>query len=477
MNCRDEDTIVALATPPGPGAMAVIRISGGRALDIVGRIFRGRRSPAEVTDREVLFGEVTGTTGDPIDQVLILVMRGPRSMTGEDVVEIDTHGGLLVPRLVLRRAVEEGARPAEPGEFTKRAFLSGKMDLAQAEAVEAIVRASSEAAARAAVRQLKGGLSAEISNLEDTLAYRLAALEAHIDFDESDLEPLDLVGLGSDLERLEGVVGGLHDNYGAGKYLREGLDVVIVGKPNVGKSSLFNRLLGKDRAIVSEIAGTTRDVVDGLIGVDGHLVRIHDTAGLWDPSDGLEAEAVKRTGQAIAEADMALVVVDASSGLTDEDRLILEEVSSLPAIVVANKADLGACGECGCDDAPKPDSAGGAHPAVATSGNTPIGGAALAVSALKGWGVGQLTEMLRAAAQERVGNAGHAMIVNERQALSLREARLAIQRARQALEEDAPIVLIASDLTHCLGCLGEISGRNVAAGVLDQIFSRFCIGK
>lgn len=454
----DEETIVALATAAGIGAVAIVRMSGSRAVEIAGRIFRGKRMPAEVVEREVLFGEVRCSAGDPIDQVLMVVMRAPRSLTGEDVVEINTHGGLLVPRLVLRRAVEEGARPAEPGEFTKRAFLNGKIDLTQAEAVEEIVRASSEKALRTAVRQLRGGLSQEISKLEQSLLYWLASVEARIDFEEGDIEPLDRAGLAGALRAAEESIQTLLDSYDAGKYMRDGLDVVIVGKPNVGKSSLFNRLLGKDRVIVSEIAGTTRDVVDGLFGVDGLLIRVHDTAGLRDASDEIESEAVKRTRQAIAEADVALVVLDSTSEADAEDARILEEVSGLDAIVVANKADLVGRTETDC-----------AGSAVAV--------AAQPVSAVKGWGIGALVEALRAIATERLGEAEYAVIVNERQAGNLREAMKAIQAAKRSLAEDLPLVLAASDLTHALNCLGEISGKKVASGVLDQIFSRFCVGK
>ena len=481
MNCHEEDTIVALATPRGIGAVAVIRISGDRALSIAERIFTGKRMPREVEDRAVLFGEVTGPMGDPIDQVLMIVMRGPRSMTGEDVVEIDTHGGLLISRLVVKRAVQEGARPAEPGEFTRRAFLNGKIDLTQAEAVEAIVRASSEAALGAAVRQLRGGLSDEISRLEQVVVFWLGSVEAQIDFEEGDLEPLDRAGLIGALEGLEKDIAGLLDKYDAGKFLRDGLDVVIIGRPNVGKSSVFNRLLGQNRVIVSEFPGTTRDVVDGLIGVDGHLLRIHDTAGMRNPSDEIETEAVKRTRRAVAGADMALVVLDASSGVTDEDRAILEEARGLPCIVVANKADLIGGVPLSMEASPQSEGTPAVGPGEGSCGLGPeIGappGASLAVSALKGWGIGQLLERLKAAAQERVGEAACAIMVNERQALSLREARDALLRAKRALDEDAPLVLVASDLTLGLNCLDQISGKNVAVDLLDQIFSRFCIGK
>ncbi len=448
----ENDTIAAVATSPGHSALGIVRMSGMAAIRICTKVFRGKQAPSEARDRSILFGEVVGGDGVAIDQVLVLVMKGPGSVTGEDVVEITCHGGMLVPRLVLRRVVEEGARPAEPGEFTKRAFLNGKMDLAQAEAVEEIVRASSEKALRVAMRQLKGDLSRELGTLEETLLGWLTLIEANIDFVEEEIDTVDKAALtnalGGVCRRLEDLLAA----YEQGKYLKAGLNVVIVGKPNVGKSSLFNRLVGRDRVIVSEIPGTTRDVVDGLVGVDGVVLRLHDTAGVRRAADSIEVEAVRRTRAAISDADIALVVLDASACLSAEDHEILEEVLAKPKVVVANKIDLPVAPEWQHE-------------------------ACLKVSALKGWGLPDLFEALAAVAQEKVGDLEYEIVVNERHARCLRGALGAARRGIATLDERLSLEFIASDIRYVLDCLGEVTGRRVASKVLDEIFSRFCIGK
>jgi len=448
----ESDTIAAVATPPGVGALGIVRMSGNAATAICDKIFRGKQTPSQAQDRSILFGEVVGADRACIDQVLVLVMRGPGSVTGEDVIEITCHGGLLAPRLLLRRLVEEGARPAEPGEFTKRAFLNGKMDLAQAEAVEEIIRASSDKALQVALRQLKGGLSRELEGLERILFEWLATIEANIDFVDEEVEAVDLVGLAGALDGVAHKIGNLLRAHRSGKYLKEGLDVVVVGKPNVGKSSLFNCLVGKDRVIVSEVAGTTRDVVDDLVCVDGLVLRIHDTAGMRRASDVIEEEAVRRTKDAIGEADLALVVLDGSGALEPEDCEIMAEVSAKPKVIVANKSDLPAAQDW--------------------AGEQP-----LRVSALKGWGLPELMEGLAGLARAKIGDLGYEIVVNERHAGRLRDALAAVDRAGGSLQDRLPLECIASDVRYSLDCLGEITGKKVTSEILDAIFSRFCIGK
>jgi tRNA modification GTPase len=448
-----EDTIAALATSPGPSAVGMVRMSGLEAVAICDRVFRGKISPAQAADRTVILGEIVSSDGSPIDQVLVVVMRRPRSLTGEDVAEITCHGGNLAPRLVLRRLIEAGARAAEPGEFTKRAFLNGKMDLAQAEAVAEIVHASSEKALEVAVRQLKGELSDRCSGIEESLLNWLAAIEADIDFVEDEIEPVDRSALDRDLARVGRDVAGLAASYEQGRYIKDGIDVTIVGKPNVGKSSLFNRLVGHDRVIVSTSPGTTRDVVDGLVRVNGVILRLHDTAGVRDGVGSIEAEALRRTRQAIDEADIALVVLDVSTPLTDEDLSIIGEVASKAHIVALNKTDL-----------PK---------RAATDGFE----GALDVSALQGWGFPDLVEHLRLLAEAKVEHLNYEVIVSERHVACLRRAREAVERAGRALGEGLSLEFVASDLRTALDAVGGITGRNVSSEVLDRIFSRFCIGK
>ena len=448
-------TIVALATSPGPGAISVIRVSGEASLAICDKVFHGRILPSEARDRSAVLGEVVGCDGSPIDQVMLLVMRGPRSLTGEDVVEISCHGGHLAPRLVLRRLVEAGAEPAEPGEFTKRAFLNGKMDLAQAEAVVDIVQAGSEKALQAAVRQLKGGLSRHFDELEHFLFETLTRVEANIDF--ADEEDIGVLGREDLADRLDASIAGLEEVLSVheqGRHIKRGLSVVIVGKPNVGKSSLFNRLVGEDRVITSREAGTTRDVVDGTVGVNGVVLRVHDTAGLGSVGTGaIEREAVGRTRRTLVDADLALVVLDASEPISVEDREVLGEATRKPHLVIANKTDL---------------------PIRAGLGEF---GGAVRLSALTGEGMPGLLAGLRAFAHRAMGDLDYEILVSERHAACVRRSLEALGRARGAVDEGLPLEFPASDIRQALDCLGEVTGRKVARHVLDEIFSRFCIGK
>jgi tRNA modification GTPase len=447
------DTIAALATPPGVGAISTIRMSGPSAIQICDQVFRGKRKPSAVPDRSVVLGEVTASDGAPIDQVLVTIMRGPHSLTGEDVVEISGHGGRAAPRLILKRLVEMGARPAGPGEFMRRAYLGGKLDLAQAEAVAEIVRAESDRALALAVRQLKGELSERLGDIEDSLTDWLAIVEANIDFVEEEIEPVDPVALGGALRDMSAGLKHLLATFDQGRVVREGLEVAIVGKPNTGKSSLFNRLVGTDRVMVSAVPGTTRDVVDGKVWINGYMVKIHDTAGLWDGDDALGREAGRRTEAALDRADMAIVVLDLSRPLSDEDFRFARLVSTKPHVYVANKADLPRRAD------PRPEWCG------------------LEVSALKGWGLKDLLARLEDMAHERIGDLGLEVGVNERHAACLKPAIEALGRAGKALGGGVPLEFVASDMRCALDSMGEITGRTVGSSVLDRIFSRFCIGK
>jgi tRNA modification GTPase len=448
-----EDTIAAVASPAGIGAVSLVRMSGPDAIGIADRVFRGRTSPSRARDRSVLLGEITSCDGSAIDQALVLVMRAPRSLTGEDTIEINCHGGNIAPRLVLRRLIEEGARPAEAGEFTKRAFLNGKLDLAQAEAVSEIVHASSEKALRVAMRQLRGELSEWLAGLERTLLDWLALIEANIDFVEDEIAPVDTEALAADLERARAELEKLLAAHEQGRYVKQGLDVAIVGRANVGKSSLFNRLVGRDRVIVSAVPGTTRDVVDGLVSVNGMVLRLHDTAGLGAQLGPIDAEAERRTRCEIDQADMTLVVLDMSEPLCQQDSDIIGEVQAKTHLIVANKTDL-------------------PQKAELTELTNPV-----RVSALKGWGMAELLEGLRHAAHSKIGDLDYEIIVSERHAACIREALEAVLRAHAALLDTIPLEFIASDIRTALDHLGAVTGRNVSSRVLDEIFSRFCIGK
>jgi tRNA modification GTPase len=447
------DTIAAISSAVGPGAISVLRLSGPGALAISDRVFRGRQRPSECGHKSVLVGEIAGADESPIDQILLLIMRAPNSYTGEDVVEITCHGGITAPRLVLRRLVGEGARLAEPGEFTKRAFLNGKMDLAQAEAVSELVQARSEKALRAAVRQVRGDLSARIARAEQALIDHLALIEADIDFPDEEVGQIDRARLAREVGRIRDGLGSLLSTHGSSRFIREGIEAVIVGRPNVGKSSLFNSLVGEDRVIVSDVPGTTRDRVDAPVTVDGLLVNLHDTAGVLEARDGIEAAAMEKTKASLAASDVVLVVVDASSPLGPADRHTVRQTAGKRRMIVFNKIDL--------EDM---DEHLGDEPEVR-------------VSALHGWGVDELLRGLREICEDMVGDLADEIVTSERHAVCLGEAVEALEAARAALMDQLPLELVASDLRTALLGLGKITGSNASEHLLDEIFSRFCIGK
>jgi tRNA modification GTPase len=455
---QDHDTIAAIATAPGRGAIGVIRVSGPDALEVAGRLFRGDRDPADMPGFSVSRGWIEHN-GERLDEVLCLVMRAPRSYTREDVVEFHCHGGAVPLRRVLAAVIGEGARPAAPGEFTRRAFLSGRIDLAQAEAVADIIAGRTEAAARAASVQLAGGLSKSIREIRRGLVELLARLEAGIDFsDEEDVvavEPEEFV------ERLESAKAGLAeliDQAGRGARLRDGARVVIAGRPNVGKSTLMNRLLRSERVIVTDTPGATRDVVEDLVEFAGIPVRLFDTAGIRERADEVEKMGVEKARAALENADLALLLVDGSEPLTDDDRELADTLSP-PAILVVNKCDL---------------------ETVVIEGEVKAldpGAPLKRVSALTGEGVEDLEA---AAAEALIGGAASVeppAVTNVRHADLLRRAEDAIKRAISARQEGLSDEFAASDLRIGIDALGEITGETATDEVLDIIFSRFCIGK
>jgi tRNA modification GTPase len=454
MPYREGDTIVAAATPPGIGALAVVRLSGPGSIALAEAVFRGRTPVSEAPARTLLHGEVIGADGEGIDEVLLASFRAPHSFTGEDSVEISCHGGPYLVRRILARIVEAGARLAEPGEFTRRAFRNGRLDLAQAEAVADLVRARTEAAARSALAQLRGALSARTRAARETLLDLLANVEADLDFaSEEDVPRYDareaarlVASAAEELEKLAGE----GEN---GRLLREGVRTVIVGRPNSGKSTLFNALLGEERAIVSDEPGTTRDFLEGEADIGGLLFRLEDTAGVREGAEGVEGEGIRRSWKRQEEADLLLVTIDGSEPLTDEDRRILQATAGKKRIVVLTKGDLG-----------------GAHrlPPAEADG-------AVSVSAMTGEGIDRLRERMRRETAERAeGAGGDAVATSVRQIEALKEAAAAARRASGVVETAE---LFADDLRAAIGHLGAITGEGAADEVLDRIFARFCIGK
>jgi tRNA modification GTPase len=438
------DTIAALATPFGAGAVALVRMSGPRALEVAGKVFRGRRASDDWPAGRVMRGRIEHG-GETVDEVLLTAFRAPRSYTGEDVVEISGHGGVVVAQAVLRSLLSAGARAAEPGEFTRRAFLNGKMDLTQAEAVMDLITAKGEAAARAASGQLEGRLGRAVESLREEMLTALAHLEAFIDFPEEGIDPDSGRALLGRVDALHDAVARLLSTADEGRMLREGVRLVIQGEPNVGKSSLLNLLLGYDRAMVSEIPGTTRDTIEENLTLRGIPFRVVDTAGLRESDDPLELEGMRRTRRHVEQADVVVRVLEAGG-----DPEI--PAASPREIRVLNKIDLHRG-----DKVPE--------------GVVPL-------CCLDGRGLEDLVAaVLDRTDLGKVDRLGEVVAVNARHQSCLQTARDYLAEARKSLERaDAP-ELTALELKSALAAVGEITGAVDTEDVLDKIFSNFCIGK
>ncbi len=464
------DTIAAIATPIGEGGLAVIRVSGQDALAVVERCFRpaGKSSkpPTQAQSHTIHYGHVV-RDGQVVDEVMVAVLRAPRTFTREDTVEISCHGGLLPAKLVLDAVLASGARLAQPGEFTRRAFLNGRIDLAQAEAVADLIHSRTELALQAANEQLAGKLSARINVLRDDLMRVLAHVEAHIDFPDEDIAPDTQAEL---LRRLrDGVafIDSLLRTANEGQILRRGIRVAIIGRPNAGKSSLLNQLLGHDRAIVSPIAGTTRDTIEETANIRGIPVIFVDTAGLRDSADAIEAEGIRRSRDTAAKADLVLHVIDASEPLTDADAYWLSEFSDKKRILIRNKTDLPS--RLASEELQLRHPASGirdqATPVVNMSCTTAAG-----LEALK-------DGIKDAVWSGEIGGEMLQVMISSRHQDALQRTRSATIRATEALASGLTLELVAADLRGAVLAVGEIVGKTSTEDLLDSIFSQFCLGK
>ncbi len=455
-----DDTICALATPSGAGGLGVIRLSGPRAFAIADAVTRRPRNiPCASRKGHTLHrATVTDTQGGRIDDVLLAVFHAPRSYTGEDTVEISAHGGPVPLRQIIGRLLEQGARLARPGEFTQRAFLYGKMDLAQAEAVGDIIAARTDQAHALAQRQGAGRLSEAVYAVRDVLLGVLARIEASIDFPE-DVGELDLGFCLDEINRADALVQTLLQTAGSGILMREGLTVVLLGRPNVGKSSLLNALLRTSRAIVTSLPGTTRDTLEESLNLHGIPLRLTDTAGLRETTDPIEQIGVARSRDALARADFALLILDAQKGETEEDAALRRLLASRPHLVVWNKWDLVA-----------------ADP-VRLPG---INGNAVAVSAVTGWNMDTLEDALAQAigyGASPVTSADDAVVTHARHRRALQSAREGMNAARATLAANLPADFLSIDVQGALSALGQITGETTPDDIIREIFSRFCIGK
>ena len=505
-----DDTIAAIATPLGEGGLTVLRLSGPQSLAIADKCFvpQGKSSlkPSAAPTHTIHYGRIE-RQGKVIDEVLMAVMRAPRTFTREDVVEISCHGGLLPAKLVLDTLLEKGARLAEPGEFTKRAFLNGRLDLAQAEAVADVIHSRTELALAAANEQLAGKLSQRINQLRDDLMKTLAHVEAHIDFPDEDIAPDTKEQLLKRLRDGAAFMDELLRTADEGQILRRGIRTAIIGRPNAGKSSLLNQLLGHERAIVSHIPGTTRDTIEETANIRGLPVVFIDTAGLREAGDEIEAEGIRRSHESLAKAELILHVLDASEPLTEGDRRYLAEFEDKKRILVLNKTDL-----------PRrfvlPDlenegqsarERGAAVPAAETLVDSmgqkmamPIDGGTsqrrgtgalhydvqrpglpvVEVSCLTGAGLESLKDGIKQCVWSGEIKAEMLQVmINSRHQQALKRAREAAVRAADALGADFTLELVAMDLRIAVNAVGEIVGKTSTEDLLDSIFSQFCIGK
>lgn len=460
----DTDTIAAIATPRGEGGIGIVRISGSDALRIVQCLFHPSRQKTYRPKRShtLTRGVIRSPeTGHVVDEALVAYFRAPNTYTGEELVEIHGHGGTLVLSRILALVCDAGARPANPGEFTQRAFLNGRLDLAQAEAVADVIAAKTEWSLRAATAQLRGSLSREVEILRQTLVAVLAEVEAQVDFPDEDL---DFEATDALVERMRGVARAIERllaDAEQGRILRDGLNVVIVGKPNVGKSSLLNALLREERAIVTPVPGTTRDVIEDYVNLRGIPVRLSDTAGIRETVDPVEVEGVARSHRQAASADLLIVALDSSRPLDSDDIALLKSSSGRPRLLLLNKSDLRPVWMASALEPYRDDS-------------TPV----VSVSLKTGDGFDAFLDALaNAALGSRALDAEPPMVTNVRHRQALRAASDALAHVFDSLRVAASPELVAVDLRGALNAVGLIVGGTATDDILDVIFSRFCIGK
>ncbi len=458
-----EDTIAAIATPIGEGGISVVRLSGSKAIEIADRAFRGRNSLASVATHTAHFGRFVNSHGDLVDDVVSTVFKQPHSYTGEDVVEVSCHGGMYLTKIILAELLDHGARMAEPGEFTKRAFLNGRIDLSQAEAVADLIKARTEAAQITSIQQLEGRLSSEIRILRERLINLVSLIELELDFVEEGLEFVTRSRITDEISVVEDRINSMIDSYGVGKIYREGVKVVLCGRPNVGKSSIFNMLLNSNRAIVTNIPGTTRDTIEESININGVIFTLNDTAGIRESDDTIENEGVLRTKAEIETADILLFIIDLSEGYTKTDSSIIENLAGVrerKLMIIENKCDL----------------INGSYNEMISSGLRTR--EATIVSAKTGFGLETLREKLSSLSANGSGLSDKSVIVtNIRHVNSLRDAHMNLEKAKLSLQGGCTGEFVALDLRATCNSLGEIIGEVTSDDILTNIFSKFCIGK
>lgn len=458
----DLDTITSISTPMGEGAIGIVRLSGPQAVEIADKLYKGKHLLNDVRSHTINYGHIIDPESkEVIEEVMVSVLRAPKTFTREDIIEINCHGGILTINRVLELTMTYGARMAEPGEFTKRAFLNGRIDLSQAEAVMDFIRSKTDRASKVAMNQIEGRLSDLIKKQRQSILEILAQVEVNIDYPEyDDVEDATTEFLLEQSKEIKQEINRLLDTGAQGKIMREGLSTVIVGKPNVGKSSMLNNLIQDNKAIVTEVAGTTRDVLEEYVNVRGVPLRLVDTAGIRETEDIVEKIGVERSRKALSQADLILFVLNNNEALTQEDYTLYEVVKNEDVIVIVNKMDL----EQNIDINEVKD----------MIGDTPL----IQTSMLKQEGIDELEIQIRDLFfGGEVQNQDMTYVSNSRHISLLKQARQTIQDAIDAAESGVPMDMVQIDLTRTWEILGEIIGETASDELIDQLFSQFCLGK
>lgn len=458
----DFDTITSISTPMGEGAIGIVRLSGPEAVEIGDKLYKGKKKLKDVASHTINYGHIIDPkTQEVVEEVMISVLRAPKTFTREDIIEINCHGGILTINRILELTMTHGARMAEPGEYTKRAFLNGRIDLSQAEAVMDFIRSKTDRASKVAMNQIEGRLSDLIKRQRQSILEILAQVEVNIDYPEyDDVEDATTEFLLAQSKKIKNEIDQLLETGTQGKIMREGLSTVIVGKPNVGKSSMLNNLIQDNKAIVTEVAGTTRDVLEEYVNVRGVPLRLVDTAGIRDTEDIVEKIGVERSRKALSEADLILFVLNNNEPLTEEDRTLYEVIKNEDAIVIVNKTDL----ERRLD----------IEEVKNMIGDMPL----IQTSMLKQEGIDELELQIRDLFfGGEVQNQDMTYVSNSRHISLLKQARYTIQDAIDAAESGIPMDMVQIDLTRTWELLGEIIGESASDELINQLFSQFCLGK
>lgn len=458
----DFDTITSISTPMGEGAIGIVRLSGPQAIEIGDTLYKGKKKLSEVDTHTINYGHIIDPeTNETVEEVMISVLRAPKTFTREDIIEINCHGGILTINRILELTMTYGARMAEPGEYTKRAFLNGRIDLSQAEAVMDFIRSKTDRASKVAMNQIEGRLSDLIKKQRQSILEILAQVEVNIDYPEyDDVEDATTEFLLEQSKNIKEEINRLLETGTQGKIMREGLSTVIVGRPNVGKSSMLNNLIQDNKAIVTEVAGTTRDVLEEYVNVRGVPLRLVDTAGIRDTEDIVEKIGVERSRKALSEADLILFVLNNNEPLTEDDQTLYEVVKNEDVIIIINKTDL----------EPRLD----IDEVKEMIGDMPL----IQTSMLKQEGIDELEIQIRDLFfGGEVQNQDMTYVSNSRHISLLKQARHSIQDAIDAAESDVPMDMVQIDLTRTWEILGEIIGESASDELIDQLFSQFCLGK